>query len=105
LVATPEEGLRAKVRELDHVLRKALDRLADLDQRITHLEAESTSFRDTVLQVMESGIAATERLIVARLVNQDSLADTQIAVRLSGKASNTNLPRESVARKGRRGKG
>jgi hypothetical protein len=39
----------AKVRELDHVLREALDRLADADQRITQLAAESTRFRDNVL--------------------------------------------------------
>jgi hypothetical protein len=38
-IATPEEVLQAKVRELDHVLREALDRLADADQRIIQLEA------------------------------------------------------------------
>ena len=71
LVATPEEVLQAQVRELDHVLREALDRLADADQRITQLEAESTRFRDNVLPVMESRITATERLTVTRLANQD----------------------------------
>ena len=105
LVATPEEVLQAQVRELDHVLREALDRLADADQRITQLEAESTRFRDNVLPVMESRIAATERLTVTRLANQDPLAATQSGPPLSGKVYDINLPRESVGRKGRRGKG
>jgi hypothetical protein len=105
LIATPEEVLQAQVRELDHVLREALDRLADADQRITQLEAESTRFRDNVLPVMESRIAAMERLTVTRLVDQDSLAAIRSGVPLSGKVSDTNLPRESVVRNGRRGKG
>ena len=105
LVATPEEVLQAQVRELDHVLREALDRLADADQRITQLEAESTRFRDDVLPVMESRIAATERLTVTRLANQDPLAATQSGPPLSGEVYDINLPRESVGRKGRRGKG
>jgi hypothetical protein len=71
LIATPEEVLQAQVRELDHVLREALERLADEDQRITQLEAEWTLFRNNVLPVTESRITATERLPVTRLVNQD----------------------------------
>jgi hypothetical protein len=105
LIETPEEVLQAQVRELYHVLREALERLADSDQRINQLEEESTSFRDNVLPVIESRIAATERLTVTRLVNQDYLAATQSGVPLSGKVSDTNLPRESVFRNGRRGKG
>ena len=104
LIATHEEVLQAQVRELDHALREALDRLADADHRISQLEAESTRFRDTVLPVMEDRIAATERLTFTRLVNQEALAATQIGNPLSGKVSDTNLPRESVAQKGRRGK-
>ena len=104
LIATHEEVLQAQVRELDHALREALDRLADADHRISQLEAESTRFRDTVLPVMEDRIAATERLTFTRLVNQEALAATQIGNPLSGKVSDSNLPRESVARKGRRGK-
>jgi hypothetical protein len=77
LIATPEEILQAQVRELDHVLREALDRLAYAYQRITQLEAESTRFRDNVLPVMESRIATMERLTVTRLVDQDSLAATR----------------------------
>jgi hypothetical protein len=47
-----------------------------------------------------------ERLTVTRLVNQDSLAAIQSGVvPLSGKVSDTNLPRESIVRNGRRGKG
>jgi hypothetical protein len=71
LIATPEEVLQAQVRELDHVLREALERLADEDQRITQLEAEWILFRNNVLPVTESRITATERLPVTRLVNQD----------------------------------
>ena len=104
LIATHEEVLQAQVRELDHALREALDRLADADHRISQLEAESTRFRDTVLPVMEDRIAATERLTFTRLVNQEALAATQIGNPLSGKVSDSNLPRESVAQKGRRGK-
>jgi hypothetical protein len=104
LIATHEEVLQAKVRELDHVLREALDRLADADHRISHLEAESTRFRDTVLPVMEDRIAATERLTLTRLVNKESLAATKIGNPLRGKVSDTNHPRESIAQKGRRGK-
>jgi hypothetical protein len=104
LIATPEEVLQAQVRELDHVLREALDRLADADHRISQLEAESTRFRDTVLPVMEDRIAATERLTFTRLVNQEALAATQVGHPLSGKVSDKNLPRESVAQSGRRGK-
>ena len=104
LIATHEEVLQAQVRELDHALREALDRLADADHRISQLEAESTRFRDTVLPVMEDRIAATERLTFTRLVNQEALAATQIGNPLSGKVSDTNLPRESAAQKGRRGK-
>lgn len=104
LIATHEEVLQAQVRELDHVLREALERLADADHRISQLEAESTRFRDTVLPVMEDRIAATERLTFTRLVKQEALATTQIGNPLSGKVSDTNLPRESVAQKGRRGK-
>jgi hypothetical protein len=105
LIASPEEVLQAKVRELDHVLLEALDRLADADQRITQLEAEATSFRDNVLPVMEKRIATIERLTVTSFVNQESLAATQSGVPLSGKVSDTNFPRESVVRNGRRGKG
>ena len=104
LIATHEEVLQAQVRELDHALREALDRLADADHRISQLEAESTRFRDTVLPVMEDRIAATERLTFTRLVNQEALAATHIGNPLSGKVSDTNLHRESVAQKGRRGK-
>ena len=104
LIATHEEVLQAQVRELDHALREALDRLADADHRISQLEAESTRFRDTVLPVMEDRIAAAERLTFTRLVNQEALAATQIGNPLSGKVSDSNLPRESVAQKGRRGK-
>ena len=104
LIATHEEVLQAQVRELDHALREALDRLADADHRISQLEAESTHFQHTVLPVMEDRIAATERLTFTRLVNQEALAATQIGNPLSGKVSDTNLPRESVAQKGRRGK-
>jgi hypothetical protein len=68
LIATHEEVLQAQVRELDHVLREVIDRLADADHPISQLEAESTCFRDTVLPVMEDRIAATERLRVTRLV-------------------------------------
>jgi hypothetical protein len=63
-IETTEEVLQAQVQELDHVLREALDRLADADQRITQLEADSTRFRDNALPVMESRIAPTERLTV-----------------------------------------
>jgi hypothetical protein len=76
LIATHEEVLQAQVRELDHVLREAIDRLADADHRISQLEAESTRFRDTVLPVMEDRIAATERLTFTRLGNQEALAAT-----------------------------
>jgi hypothetical protein len=105
LIAPPEEVLQAQVRVLDHVLREALDRLADADQRITQLEAESTRFLDNVLPVMESRIAATERLTVTHLINQDSLAATHSEIPLRGKVSDTNLRRDSVDRNGRRGKG
>jgi hypothetical protein len=105
LIATPEEVLQAQVLELDHVFRETLDRLADADQRITQLEAESTRFLDNVLPVMESRIAATELLTVTHLVNQASLAATQSEIPLRGKVSDTNLRRESVYRNDRRRKG
>jgi hypothetical protein len=54
---------------------------------------------------MESRITAMELPTVTLLVNQDSLAPTQSGVPLSGKVSDTNLPRESVVRNGRCGKG
>jgi hypothetical protein len=79
------------------VLREALDRLADLNHSISQLEAESTRFRDTVLPVMEDRIAATERLTFTRLIDKESLAATQIGDPLSGKVSDTNLPRDSVS--------
>jgi hypothetical protein len=86
------------------VLREALDRLADADHRISQLGAESTRFRDAVLPVMKDRIAVTERFTLTRLVNQEALADTKIGNPLSGKGSDTNIPRESIARKRRRGK-
>jgi hypothetical protein len=104
LTATPEEVLQAQVRELNHVLHEALNRLADADQRISQLEAESSRFRDNVLPEMECRIAATERLTLTRLVNQE----TPVAIP-SGKSPGAtvcekNLPRESVDPKGRRGR-
>jgi hypothetical protein len=39
------------------------------------------------------------------LVNEDSIAATQSGIPLSGEVSDTNIPRESVVRNGRRGKG
>jgi hypothetical protein len=53
---------------------------------------------------MEDRVAATERLKFTRLVIKESLAATQIGNPLSGKVSDTNIPRESVAQKGRYGK-
>jgi hypothetical protein len=55
-----------------------------------------------VLPVQEDRIAATERLTFTRLVNQEALAATHTGNPLSGKVSDTNLPRESVGQKGRR---
>jgi hypothetical protein len=72
-IATIEEVLQGRVWELDHVLRVALDRLADADHCISQLKAKSTRFRDTVLPVMEDRIAATERLTFTRLVTQEAL--------------------------------
>jgi hypothetical protein len=44
--ATPEEVLHAHIRELDHTLHEALDRLTEADHRISLMEAEFTHFRD-----------------------------------------------------------
>jgi hypothetical protein len=45
----PRGGTSSPSSGLDHLLREALDRLADTDQRISQLEAESTCYRDNVL--------------------------------------------------------
>jgi hypothetical protein len=44
--ATPEEVLHAHIRELDHALHEALDRLIEAVHRIYLMEAEFTRFRD-----------------------------------------------------------
>jgi hypothetical protein len=61
-VATPEEVLHAHVRELDHALHEALNRLAEADQRISLMEAEFTRFQNIEFSPLRARVAAMESL-------------------------------------------
>jgi hypothetical protein len=62
--ATPEEVLHAHIRELDHALHEALDRLTEADHRVSLIEAEFTRFRDSDFSPLRARVAAMESLNV-----------------------------------------
>jgi hypothetical protein len=60
--ATPEEVLHAHIRELDHALHEALDRLTEAGHRISLMEVEFTRFRDIEFSPLRARVAAMESL-------------------------------------------
>jgi hypothetical protein len=103
-VATPEEVLHAHVRELDHALHEALNRLAEADHRISLMEAEFTRFRDIEFSPLRARVAAMESLKNVPSSGVPVFRATQEGYPKQEVLSHSNLPRESVDPKGRRGK-
>jgi hypothetical protein len=103
-VATPEEVLHAHVRELDHALHEALNRLAEADHRISLMEAEFTRFRDIEFSPLRTRVAAMESLKPISSSEIPVFRATQEGYPKPEVLSHSNLPRESVDPKGRRGK-
>jgi hypothetical protein len=102
--ATPEEVLLAHIRELDHALHEALNRLAEADHRISLMEAEFTRFRDTEFSPLKTRVAAMESLNTHPSSGIPVSRATQAGYPKQEVLSHENLPRESVDPKGRRGK-
>jgi hypothetical protein len=102
--ATPEEVLHAHIRELDHALHEALDHLTDADHRISLMEAEFTRFRDIVFSPLRARVAAMESLNTVPSSGIPAFKATQEGYPKQEMFSHSNLPRESVDPKGRRGK-
>jgi hypothetical protein len=61
-VATPEEVLYAHIRDFDHALHEALDRLTEADHMISLMKAEFNRFRDIEFSPLIARFAAMESL-------------------------------------------
>jgi hypothetical protein len=101
---TPEEVLHAHIRELDHALHEALDRLTEADHRISLMEAEFNGFHDIVFSPQRARVAAMESLNTVPSSGIPAFKATQEGYPKQEMLSHSNLPRESVDPKGRRGK-
>jgi hypothetical protein len=76
-LATPEEVLHAHIKELDHVLHEALDRLTEADHRLSLMEAEFTRFRDIEFSPLRARVAAMEALNIVPSSGTPSFKATQ----------------------------
>ena len=113
-VASSEEVIMARFRELEHELRQAVDRLAESEHRLSLVEAEFTRFRDiehTAAEAMTRCAAVETRLALAeRLTTPSNYMKNPTsgipAERnpFGGQEYISNLPRESVDPQGRHGK-
>jgi hypothetical protein len=102
--ATPEEVLHAHIRELDHSLQEALYRLTEADQRISLMEADFTRFWDIEFSPLRARVATMESLNIDPGSGIPAFKATQEGYPKQEMLSHSNLPRESVDPKGRRGK-
>jgi hypothetical protein len=102
--ATPEEVLHAHIRELDHALHEALYRLTEAYHRISLMEAEFTRYRDSEFSTLRARVASMESLNTVPSSGIPAFKATQEGYLKQEILSHSNLLRESVDPKGRRGR-
>ena len=113
-IASSEEVMMARFRELEYEIRHAVDRAADSEHRLSLVEAELTRFRDiehTAAEALarcaavEARLAVAERLATpSQLINKPAIGVSQDGNPLGGRECSSNLLRESVDPQGRHGK-
>jgi hypothetical protein len=101
--ATAEEVLHAHIRELDHALHEAIDRLTEEYHMISLMEAEFTRFRDIEFSPLRVRVAAMESLNIVPSSGIPAFKATHKGYPKKEVLSHSNLPRESVDPKGRCG--
>jgi hypothetical protein len=113
-VASSEEVIMARFRELEYDLRQALDRLADSENRLSLAQVEATRLRDiehTAVEALsrvvavEARLAASERfLLPSSSVEKPLIRVSRMESPVVGHDTSSNLPRESAEPQGRHGK-
>jgi hypothetical protein len=113
-VASSEEFIMSRYRELEPELRQAADRLAELEHRLSLVETELTRFRDieyTAAEAMSRCAAVETRLALAErlttpinYMTKPTSGVPQYGNPFGGQEYSSNLPRESVDPQGRHGK-
>ena len=103
-IASSEEVMMARFRELEYEIRHAVGRAADSEHRLSLVEAELTRFRDiehTAAEALarcaavEARLAVAERLATpSQLINKPAIGVSQDGNPLGGRECSSNLLRE-----------